>query len=282
MTLLGKVFTLMVLVLSVIFFTLSVAVNATHINYRDENAKLKDQQKLEQAKSKELAELVEKEKDKLATEQLARRAALSSLQTQLEQLNSDVRAKEKELADKQSQLTQLANTENLTQQQLTARTNENVELRNLLKQAQEDRNSQYQNFVQTYDKYLRLQGEKKSLEDQARELGRKFDGAQEKLTILGITPDTPLDGAPPVNGVVSAVSNNLVEVSIGKDDGIRVGHKLDVYRGGQYIGRINITRSEDDKAIGEVMPSFSKGFILKGDRVDSRLNEIYVKRPSAQ
>ena len=78
------------------------------------------------------------------------------------------------------------------------------------------------------------------------------------------------------------MSNNLVEVSIGKDDGVRVGDKLDVYRGGQYIGRINITRSEDDKAVGEILPTYSRGFILKGDRVDSRLNELYVKRPGAQ
>lgn len=286
MTLLGKVFTSMVLILSVIFFTLAIAVNATHISYRElvenKSTGLKAMLAREQTKSRELVELVQQQKDAMAVEQLARRAALSSLQTELERLISDVSEKEKELAAKQSQLTQLAATEQLTQQELAARTKENEQLRGELVQAREDRNSQYQKFVQTYDQFVRLQGDQKTLEVQSKELARTHIAAIEKLNILGITPETKLDGPPSVNGVVNGVSNNLVEVSIGKDDGIRVGDKLDVYRGGQYIGRVNITRSEDDKAVGEVLASYSKGFILKGDRVDSRLNEVYVKRPAAQ
>jgi hypothetical protein len=176
----------------------------------------------------------------------------------------------------------LTGTEQLTQQELAARTKENEELRQSLVKAREDRNAQYQKFVQAFDQYLRLQGEKKTLEEQSKELARDFTAAKEKLEIMGITPETRLDGPPPVNGLVSAVSNNLVEVTIGKDDGVRVGNELDIYRGGQYIGRIRITRSEDDKAVGEVVTSYSKGFIRQGDRVDSRLNELYVKRPTAQ
>ena len=286
MTLLGKVFIGMIAVLSVIFFAFALMVNASHINYRDmvedKSTGLKAVLAREQAKSRELTELVQKQKDAMAIEQLARRAALSSLQTQLEMLMADVSDKEKQLAESQSQLTQLVATEHLTQQDLAARTKENEELRKQLVQAREDRNAQYQKFVQTYDQYLRLQGDKQTLEAQSKELARVYTAAKEKLDIIGITPETKLDGPPAVNGVVTRVSNNLVEVSIGKDDGIRVGDQLDVYRGGQYIGRINVTRSEDDKAIGEVLTSYSKGFIVKGDRVDSRLNEVYVKRPLAQ
>lgn len=286
MTLLGKVFTGMVFVLSVIFFTLSIAVNASHINYRDmvenNNNGLRAQLTRAEAKHRELQELVDKQKDALATEQVARRAALSSLQTQLELLTSDVSEKEKELAEKQSQLTRLVATEQLTQQELAARTRENENLRQSLVQAREDRNAQYQKFVQTFDQYIRLQGEKETLEEQWRALADANTAAREKLDIIGITPETKLDGPPAVNGLVSVVSNNLVEVTIGKDDGIRVGHTLDVYRGGQYIGRIKITRSEDDKAVGEVLSQYSKGFIRQGDRVDSRLSEIYVNSPSAQ
>lgn len=286
MTLLGKVFIGMVLILSVIFFMSAVMVNATHISYRDmvedKDDGLKALLAREQSKSRELTELVQKQKDAMAIEQLARRAALSSLQTQLELLISDVSEKEKELAAKQSQLTQLAATEQLTQQELAARTKENEELRAQLVQAREDRNAQFQKFVQTYDQYIRLQGDKDTLEAQAKELARVHTAAQEIFGILDINAETKLDGPPAVNGIVSGVSNNLVEVSIGKDDGVRVGDKLDVYRGGQYVGRINITRSEDDKAVGEILPTYSRGFILKGDRVDSRLNELYVKRPGAQ
>lgn len=286
MTLLGKVFTGMVFVLSVIFFTLAIAVNASHINYRDmvedKNTGLKVQLAREQAKSRELLELVDKQKDAMATEQLARRAALSSLQTQLETLTNELAEKQQQITEQQSQLTTLISTEQLTQQDLAARTKENDQLRQSLVQAREDRNAQYQKFVQTFDQYMRLQGEKKTLEDINHELADENTAAKEKMAILDIGPETKLDGPPAVNGLVSAVSNNLVETTLGRDDGVRPGHTLDVYRGGQYVGRIKITRSEDDKSVGEVLPQYSKGLIRQGDRVDSRLNEIYVKRPSAQ
>ena len=286
MTLLGKVFIGMIAVLSVIFFAFSLMVNASHINYRDmvedKDTGLKALLTREQAKSRELTELVQKQKDAMAIEQLARRAALSSLQTQLELLIADVSDKEKLLAENQSQLTQLIATEQLTQQELSARSKENEELRLQLVQAREDRNAQFQKFAKTYDEFLRLQGDKDTLEAQSKELARVHTAAKQIMDIMGVTPETKLDGPPAVNGVVTRVSNNLVEVSIGKDDGIRIGDQLDVYRGGAYIGRINITRSEDDKAIGEVLTTYSKGFIVKGDRVDSRLNEVYVKRPLGQ
>lgn len=282
MTLLGKVFTAMVLVLSVIFFTLSVAVNATHINYRNQvegDDGLNAQLKREQAKSAELTKSVEKLKDDWAIEQLARRAAISSLQTQLESYASEVAKKESLLAAKVSQVTTLSSTEQLTQQELADRVKENEELRKQLIQARSDRDAQFDRYKQAYVQFMRLQGEKKTLEEAKNDLMKDHVSALEKLDIIGIKPNSKLDGAPAVNGVVNSVASNLVEVSIGRDDGIKEGHKLDIYRGAAYIGRINITRSVDDKAIGEILPAYSKGFILKGDRVDSQLNQIF--RPTS-
>ena len=49
--------------------------------------------------------------------------------------------------------------------------------------------------------------------------------------------DPIIDIPPPLEGVVVKVGgNNLVEISVGADDGIRKGHKLDVSRGARYSG----------------------------------------------
>ncbi len=124
-----------------------------------------------------------------------------------------------------------------------------------------------------------MQGEKQTLDKQAKELARDFTASKEKLDILGIGPDTKLDGPAAVTGTVSAVKNNMVEVTLGLDDGIRIGHELDVFRGSSHVGRIKITRSVPDKAIGEIMLEHARGFIVVGDRVDSKPNELYVRRP---
>jgi hypothetical protein len=67
--------------------------------------------------------------------------------------------------------------------------------------------------------------------------------------------------------VLAVGQNGLVEISLGRDDGIREGHQLDVYRGGQYLGRIEIRRTQDDKSVGQILPGFRKGFIQQGDDV---------------
>ncbi len=286
MTFLGKVFTLMVFLLSLGFFVLSGIVNARHISYKklveDKQNGFKTQLQREQNKTRELQELVQRTKDALALEQLGRRVAISALQSENKDLRDSFKRKEAELANATSQVTLLTATEAITTAELNARKKEIDELNQQLAAARADRDAQYLNFAQTYDRYVRLQGNYQTLDKEAKNLGDRFAAAKEKMDAIGITPETKLDGPPAVNGVVTAISNNLVEVSIGLDDGIRIGDQLDVYRGGQYVGRINVTRSVDDKAVGEILPQYSKGFIVVGDRVDSRLNEIYVRRPAAQ
>ncbi len=283
MTLIGKVFTFIVLILSVVFFMLAAFINARHINYRDlvenKNTGLRVQLQREQAKANQLNELNERTRNDLATEQLGRRMHVSALETALTQKNQELIAKEQQLADEQAKTTLYETKIAASDQELAARTAENAELRKQLVDARQDRDNQYQKFVQTYDQLARLQGEKQTLDKQSKELARDFSAAKEKLDIIGITPDTKLDGPPAVTGAVSAVKNNMVEITLGLDDGIRIGNELDVFRGAAHVGRIRITRSVPDKAIGEVMLEHARGFIVVGDRVDSKPTELYVRRP---
>ncbi len=258
-------------------------INAKHINYRDlvenKNTGFRVQLQKEQAKSNQLNELVERLRNDLATEQGGRRMHVSTLETLLTQKNQELVNKEQQLADEQAKTTLFETKILASDQELQARTTENAELRKLLVDATQDRNNQYQKFVQTYDQLARLQGEKQTLDKMSKELARDFSASKEKMDILGITPDTKLDGPPAVTGAVSAVKDNMVEITLGLDDGIRIGNELDVFRGSSHVGRIRITRSVPDKAIGQIMLEHARGFIVVGDRVDTKPNELYVRRP---
>ena len=85
---------------------------------------------------------------------------------------------------------------------------------------------------------------------------------------------TPVVDIPPrVDGVVTAVSDrDLLEISIGSDDGLRVGHTLEVYRNNSYLGRVVVRRTEPDRAVVEILPEYRKGTIRKGDRVATKLS----------
>ena len=97
--------------------------------------------------------------------------------------------------------------------------------------------------------------------------------AQAKVVLdrNGLDIDMPV-GPPVVDGLVLNVGkDNLVEISIGHDDGLREGHELDVSRGNRYLGRIIIVRTQPDRAVAEIKKDFSKGLIQKGDRVRTKV-----------
>jgi hypothetical protein len=271
MTLLGKVFTGLIFLLSVIFFSLAVAVNASHINQKTLATKYQTEAKAAQGKNTELTRLLETTKDELAIEQLARRSALGALQTQLGQMQEGLQKKELELQNAQSALTQLVATEKQTQDELQAKSADNELLRKQMVDAREDRNQLFQRLVTVKDEFNRLQGIYQSDKVRERDMATKLTMATEKLSKLDIRPETLLT-APTVNGQVTAVSTTgLVEVSLGRDDGLREGFTLEVHRDGQYLGRLKVKTVADDKSVAEIMTGYQKGYMRAGDRVDSKL-----------
>ena len=271
MTLLGKIFTGLVFLLSVLFFAFAVAVNATHIDWKSKATKAQTEARDSQTKNQNLTQLLEDLKTELAIEQTARRAALASLQTQLSQTESELQMQEASLADLQSAHTALVQTESQTQGELAAKTADNELLRQQIKAARLDRDQLYQRLVTTKDSFNRMQGDLETLIERERSLATAYTAAKEKLDILGITPATLLE-APAVNGKVLAVAaNGLVEVSLGRDDGMREGFTLEVHRSGQYLGRLKVRTVRDDKSVAEILTGFQKGYIRVDDRVDSKL-----------
>jgi hypothetical protein len=271
MTLLGKVFTSLLFVLSVIFFVIAIMVNATHINQKVAAQTAQAAAQASQEKNRQLTTQLEVAKNELALEQVARRSALAALQTQLESMKNELSSKESVLANLQAAHTALVQTEQATQAELKAKTDDNELLRKQNVDAVEDRNQLFQRLVDAKDSYNKLQGNYQALSKRAKQAADDYALAMEKLEILGITPSTPLE-APAVNGLVLEVaSNGLVEVSLGRDDGMREGFTLDVHRSGQYLGRLKVKRVADDKSVAEILTGFQRGYIRKGDRVDSKL-----------
>ncbi|MCC6507989.1 MAG: hypothetical protein IT423_02705 [Pirellulaceae bacterium] len=174
MTKLGKIFTTIMMLLSVMFFMAAVMVNATHVDYtealNDPFYGLKAVAQREQAKKQDLTDAIQKLKDEIVLELASRRSALAALQTQFEQLDFDVKEKEKELATKQTELTQLATTDKDTKDELIKLGQANEETKAQLQQARAERDAQFQKVRQAYSELLKLQGEHKTLQTQYNQM----------------------------------------------------------------------------------------------------------------
>lgn len=93
-------------------------------------------------------------------------------------------------------------------------------------------------------------------------------------------PDSfdPLGAAPPpIDGLISATSDEgLVELSIGSDDGVKRGRRLDVVRGATLVGRVEVTKTEPNKSVGRLVFGTDAAPIKVGDRVVSES----IQRPA--
>ena len=98
------------------------------------------------------------------------------------------------------------------------------------------------------------------------------------LRKFALKPEPALykDVPPVVDGVVRAVTGDgLMEISIGSDDGLLKGHKLEVYRQSAgrntYVGRIEVVKTAYDRSVCKTLPSFMKSAVQEGDSVTSKI-----------
>jgi hypothetical protein len=77
---------------------------------------------------------------------------------------------------------------------------------------------------------------------------------------------------PTIRARVTAVDNNLniVMLSVGRDDKVKVGFAFTVYRGNEYIGKVIIDKVEADYASGYSVKELEQGAIQVGDDATTR------------
>jgi predicted nucleic acid-binding Zn-ribbon protein len=277
MTLLGKIFTFLLFLLSVGFFFFALAVNATHKDLRTRVGNLQKQVSDRDKTIDELKRAAETNKNQLNQEQVARRVSLAALQTQLDTEREKNQQANTQLNDLNSKNTQATQSLAQTISELKRITGENDLLKTEIDKIITDRNSQRRNVIRLSDELNNLASKRTDLQieiDNLRDQSTRYQAMAEvrgaALAAAGITDP---DDVPPsdLKGVVLAVSEQSVEVSVGRDDGLREGHMLDIYRNGSYLGRIQLRSVEDDKSVGKIIPAFRKGFIQAGDMVASRV-----------
>ena len=277
MTLVGKIFTVLVFIMSVSFMMLAVTVFATHRNWRDtviSPTGLKVQIETLTKTNASLRLEIVRGQDLLALEQAARRFALAAGQARLETLDSALNRRQKEYTDLQAAHQVTVNTLDRNLNFLESLTNENEGLRLEIKTFQGERDVFFNQVVKLTDDVNRLEGTSQTLQETNDMLLVENGKMAQVMRLHEIDIHTPLDGLPPrVDGYVTAVSDkNLIEISIGSDDGLRKHHFMEVYRKNSYVGRVEIVKVEPDRAVAKIIPEFRRGIIKKGDRVATKLS----------
>lgn len=276
MNLLGKILTGVIVIAAIMLLIVSLMVYATHKNWKTEADRLKQQlaektnqnQQLQSKKdsleSQLQAEVEAAQQDvrKLESERVQLLAQNSTIQKQLDGLLQEQRKNMAAVASTQ------ANNEDLTQ--------EVADLRIALSENQQKRDEAVRKTVEATDRLHQTQGKLNTLVERNQQLTVELATKTSLLREKGIDPSaTPGEIVPQVRGIVvdsrRDASGQMIEITIGADDGLRKGHTVEIYRGQRYLGRAMIIKTEPDRAVARVMRKFQQGPIQERDNVATKL-----------
>lgn len=283
MNLVGKIFVVVIFVMSLVFMTLSMMVYAMHKNWREEVMNPQTGMVKKLADQRDLNRKLTDEKDKLQkqydAEQAAQRQAIAKLDNELELERKDRKALETRLAALESSNRNSVAAMNATQKNATTLRQEVDKLRTGVLEAQQDRDAHFKEIVKLTDQLNQAANEKDQLRKRMEDLSKDEAKYREALRHFGINEnaDFKAKNPPKVDGVVTAaLERGLVEISIGSDMGLRKGHVLEVYRvfGGQstYVGRAEVVETSPDKSVCKMDPKFQNSNVMVGDRVASKID----------
>jgi uncharacterized protein YoxC len=279
MNLLGKIFVVLIAVMSLVFMTLALAVYSTHKNWKDvvegpnglqaqlrlaqtEHDRLKTEYNRLDSQLKGEVETAQQQVRKLEAERVALVDRNAAVQTELDQLKAERRDATAAVAATQANNQRLA-------QEVTG-------LREDIRTNEQARDKAFATTLQATEDLHQTVGQLHTSVERNRQLTDQVSGMTHVMRAEGIDPNTPPDAVvPTVDGLVSqvrqAAGSQLVEVTIGSDDGLKQGNTVEVFRGARYLGRLEIIKTSPDRAVGRVDRRFQQGQIQEGDRVATRL-----------
>lgn len=284
MNLIGKIFVFAVFIMSLVLMTFATAIFLSHTNWKDTVERPPEQvsggkplglkyqlQEAEQEREKldrEIKELTAK----VAASEASRDQVVAKLQTAIVDKSTELdvlRAeKEKRQNDVQNLADELKDAKEALQR-VTAdaeRLRGDVRAQQKIVDEQVDRAASLAAQLEEQKAFLAVANERKA------QLERQVANARLLLQQAGLAVDSPpRDRVPKLDGAVIAVAEGAIEISLGGDDGLQVGHTLEVYRGDQYVGRAVVRAVRPDHAIAEPVREYMRGVVQRGDKVTTRL-----------
>jgi len=289
MNLVGKIFVVVILVMSVVFMSFAMAVYATHKNWRDvvvnEQASatkplgLAPQLRDASARNTDLKNQLDKAIKERDAAIVAKDQVRSKLENELDVERKDRRNLEAGYAQEKKDARDAVAAMSATQKNAADYRQELDKKRTEVLEAQQDRDKHFKEVVRLTDDLHQATNEKDQLRKRMEDLSKDLAKAREALRYFDINENTDYKSknAPRIDAVVLATPGvGLIEISLGSDAGLRKGHLLEVYRtiGGHntYVGRVEVVKTASDKSVCKTDPKFQNSNVMVGDRVASKLD----------
>lgn len=290
MSILTKIFVVLVTILSVGLVALIVPFVANTENFRSRISDLQAQLAVAEAKARDYQVEINAAQDRIAQqiEELNRtintdKQTINNLQSELARARDENRTTAAELAQEKATVSLLSAAENQNATLLASLQRELGELR-------EEKVTTSQRLIELADANNELAGDRQTLERNVRRLQEQLTAIEEQIATReqqiaalpqeirdqyfrgretvadarGYDSDVPIQGQ--VTKVSSDAGETFVQINVGERDQVKPNMRFLVYRdGNQYVGTIVVSAVDTDAAAGRVV--LSNGQIAEGDRV---------------
>jgi hypothetical protein len=260
MTLLGKIMTFVVLIMSIAFGVLGMMVYASHRNWKDAAQNLKAEYTANKAVLDQQKVRIGNLNTVIKQEKVARAQVISNLYAERDGLETDrnsltternnLRGQASDLQERLAQSTKRVGDLDSEINKLRA---EKIALIESIQNAQG-------NVVKLIDEIHQTDYTKETFRERAEQLARDIADYERVMVAFNLNKNSLTDFIPPaVDGQVTGVSRKakgMVEISLGSNDGLKAGHQFDVLRGSIYVGRMKLT---------DVYPNTAGGIMILQD-----------------
>lgn len=281
MTTVGKILVMVIMTFSLVFLGISTVVFTTSKNWMvatqqeqkkvDElKAKLRDAQANSEAAKKGLDE---------AKEQFG--AVKKTLENRLSTLQDDNTRNQAQITAVRQELAVAQQSAKATLAEVEARRQQTMELRKQKSAVELQANEFKLHQTELTDKIRELERQMETATKNNTDLRERVAKFSTLLKKNGLSDDISqikgLESPPPVVGEVKRVDakNQRLEVTIGSDDGLVIGHELYLFRVSprpEFLGRVSIVDVDPDQAVARVIGHTYLGKKIKeGDIVSSTI-----------
>jgi len=277
MTFVGKILVIVIMAFALMFLGISTVVFSTAANWKEQSKKEKDKAQELDTKNKTAAAAIETLKEASKKAQLEHEAVKKTLENQIATLKTDIERIQGENTKAQGEVGTAQQNAATALEEADARRKEAETLREKKLAVEKQANEYKLRQAELNDNIRVLQREldvaKKNATD-LREMAAKFSSLLRKNGLSDdISQVKGLESPPRVHGEVARVDQDRLELTIGSDDGLVVGHELFLWRlkpRPEYLGKIRIMAVDPDQAVGQVIGKTVQGKKIKeGDIVSS-------------
>jgi hypothetical protein len=274
MNLMGKIFTFLIFLLSVVFLVIAIMVGASDREWKS----VADEQKAKAQAATRNIDLLRGTtvnlEQKIASEQASRAQELAHLQSQLKLAKDELAQKSAEL-NQRLQIAQTLQREfNEAHARLTAQDKQLAAIRANNTQLVQDIANEFRDNRVFEETVVEQNSSIKQLQQKNQDMAATLAKFQKATKILGVNVEDPTQAIPPkVEAVVAAVgkSGDKFLIMAGQDDGLRKGHELDIYRSNRYVGTGKVLEAENNQSVLQVVKGLMNDIVREGDNVSTKL-----------